>query len=543
MTRDIHEASEGGFEPKGAAASAAAASVIAALSVYVEPLVADARVAIFGDFDLGFHERVVDLGARSVHLYDPDATRVARVARELPRGVLVRSLREAFEVRDAAFDLIVVPDIGALPKASTLVPALARILDARGSLVAMGRARTSAEHDASFPELSSASVEYAELYDWFAREFERVLMTGVLPFRGVVFAELGGGDDLTVSVDTRLVEPAPPGVFVVLASREEERAALDPYAIVQVERASSDSDTHGRDSELLARVAHADRQIAELSSALSSARHVQSTLERRLRRAEEERAERDEALSRLAAELVESRTQAEEIAVFEQTRMAALAARLDDASEAVENVAALQIAAREAVSEREALAERLSQVEDELAEAHRERAAAAELHARETAEFEAHLRDRASVIATLEAAQELRDQVVNEALLSVESMRANEDAFRGDAPAPSHDGAAEEVLQLRAKLDALALAAARAEGELAAQAWRITELEHDNARLAQSAAPVEAPPVREHAALLDELDALRQALTQEHAARVQAEAAVPTVVEDGAEPAVADEMT
>jgi hypothetical protein len=100
-------------------------------------------------------------------------------------------------------------------------------------------------------------------------------------------------------------------------------------------------------------------------------------------------------------------------------------------------------------------------------------------------------------------------------------------------------------VRLRKKLDALALDVARRQGELVAQAWRITELENDKARLlaasrgtAPSPAVVARPdPAREPAAeggriadlerdlarTRDEIDALRQALTQEHAARVAAE--------------------
>jgi hypothetical protein len=88
--------------------------------------------------------------------------------------------------------------------------------------------------------------------------------------------------------------------------------------------------------------------------------------------------------------------------------------------------------------------------------------------------------------------------------------------------------APEEVARLRRKLDELALEVARREGELVAQAWRITELENEKARLAASkhVGATTAGPVAsssELARLRDELDALRQALTQEHAARIAAE--------------------
>ena len=118
------------------------AAVIAALSVYVDPLVADARVAVVGDGELGLHERLLELGARTVHLYDPDPERVARIEDRVPRGVSVRMLRDEFDVRDGAFDLVVIPDIGILPDAAAAIVRLRRVVDPRGAVVAMGRART-----------------------------------------------------------------------------------------------------------------------------------------------------------------------------------------------------------------------------------------------------------------------------------------------------------------------------------------------------------------------------------------------------------------
>ena len=223
----------------------APSSIVAALTVYVEPLVADARVAVLGDGELGLDVRLLELGARTVHLYDPNPDRVARIADEVPRGVSARTLRDDFDVRDGAFDLVVIPDVGALPDAPGAIVRLRRVLDPRGAVVAMGRARTAGGGGgALFPELAPATIEYAELYDLFALQFENVTMTGVLPFEGVVFAELGAGDDLTVSVDTRLVEPEAPGIFVVVASRNEE-PVLDPYAIVQIDREKEEEEVEG----------------------------------------------------------------------------------------------------------------------------------------------------------------------------------------------------------------------------------------------------------------------------------------------------------
>jgi len=77
----------------------------------------------------------------------------------------------------------------------------------------------------------------------------------------------------------------------------------------------------------------------------------------------------------------------------------------------------------------------------------------------------------------------------------------------------------------RAAIDALALEVARREGELTARGWRIVELENEVAR-ARAKAHVEAGAESrgdDAGKLREELDALRQALTQEHAARLAAE--------------------
>jgi hypothetical protein len=144
-----------------------------------------------------------------------------------------------------------------------------------------------------------------------------------------------------------------------------------------------------------------------------------------------------------------------------------------------------------------------------------------------------------------------REQLVRELVASLDEARDSTSSSGGHVfeAAPAMPGVApEEVVRLRRKLDDLALQVARREGELVAQAWRITELENEKARLAVSlereaaaaaaarAAPPPPPKARvlsapgqtpdlegELARTRDEIDALRQALTQEHAARIAAE--------------------
>jgi hypothetical protein len=533
----------------GSPSSSTRSSVVAALSVYVEPLVADARVAVLGDGELGLYARLLELGARTIHLYDPDPDRVARIADEVPRGVAVRMLRDDFDVRDGAFDLVVIPDVGMLPDAAGAIVRLRRVIDPRGAVVAMGRARTAATSDtlpsfadAAFPELASAGIEYAELYDVFALQFESVTMTGVLPFRGVVFAELGAGDDLAVSVDTRLVDPEPPGVFVVIASREEE-PVLDPYAIVQIERAEVDTlrteqvrlvaavavpvaiEIRATDelheaaaafaamqlkAEMLAqqlddhrdRAVSADQRAAELEAVLGTAMQAVTTLERRVVAADQGMLERDDQIAALNAELDQQSNLGEDELTVEHIDPA-LVANLLVRTESAEQALALHAG---------------------------ELAAVAEAHATEMASVEARLRERASVIAAMEKELDRREHLVRELVASLEDARENTAAPLTFEASPVLPGVApEEVARLRRRLDELALEVARREGELTAQQWQITELENEKARLVRAAAtaPHAVAPgddlARDLAKARDELDALRQALTQEHAARVAAE--------------------
>ena len=548
-----------------------APGVVAALSVYAEPLAEDARVVVIGNVSFGLAERLLDLGARTVHVYDPIPDRVAQLSDHMPRGVSLRILREEFDVRDNAFDLVVIPDVGALPDPSITIPRLRRVLDARGTVVAMSRARTSAGSEDVFPELAPSAVEYAELYDLFAMQFESVTMNGVLPFTGVVFAELGSDDeDLPVSVDTRLVPPEAPGVFVVVASRDATE--LDPYSIVQVggppdpstletiipiddtraraaeaafatlqlraelleaqldEYRARVSGTEGRTAEIVAQLAAAvlERDVAftrivELDGVLGGAQQALAQLERRVIVAEQGVLERDDQIAALNAELDARSGSSADLSTIDPEIVAELGAR----AERAESSLALQVA--------------------DLAQL-------AEAHATETAGLEAQLRERAHVLKEMERELARREHLVKELVSSLEDAReAGGGPVFEAAPAAPTGMAPEEGARLRRKLDELALEIARRDGELQAQAWKITELENANANAntstlsgsfaAAATQEVELPPVPSsgassdagadagRAAALegdlakarDEIDALRQALTQEHAARVAAE--------------------
>ncbi|MBX3209581.1 MAG: hypothetical protein KF764_31395 [Labilithrix sp.] len=582
---------------------AAPASLIDALLVYAEPLAVDAHAVVLGDAESSIAERLLELGARAVHVFDPDPARAANAAREAPRGVTVRALVADLDVRDGAFDLAIVPDLAELDDPRAVVARLRRAVAGSGAVVAMGRAKVAASGDEDEPpfgaELGPAALAYGELYDAFAAEFEDVSLAGVVPFAGVVFAELGGTTDEApaVSVDTRLASSPAPSVFVVVASerapgdRRGRRPELDPYAIVQVSspgEPAPDSTLaleaalaaaqlkaelltvqldESRDRLVVADVrsveaaARLDRAAGERDAALTRAMELETvlaasqqtlgTLEHRLLQAEQGTLERDDRIAALSAEL-DTRRSAEaptiaidvvdigEVVTRAERAEAALAAALADIATREEN-AATHVDTR--LPDVTAIIARAERAEAALALNVADLAQLAEAHAAETAAYEQQLRDRARVVAGLEKELVRREELVRELVTSLEESREGvtngvfEVAAPLPPPAPRVDpAAAEAAARLRHKLDELASEVARREGELTARAWRITELENERARLVADAekaasrpASAEAPKLgtgdasAELSRALTELDALRQALAQEHAARVAAE--------------------
>ena len=574
-------------------------SLVDALLVYAEPLASGAHAVVIGDAESSIADRLLELGARGVLVFDPDPARAANAARTASRGVTIRPLIDELEVRDGAFDLAVVPDLAELNDARTSIRRLKRAVAKGGAIVAMGRARVADEGEGELPfatELGPAAFAYDELYDAFASELDDVTLVGVVPFRGVVFAELGIEDESpAVSVDTRLASTPPPSVFVVVASssapaQRKGGGTLDPYAIVQVPEVEEgpSEDTVALEtafaavklqSELLTSqldearerlvvadvrsmeaAARLDRAAAERDAALTRAMELEAVLgavqqtmaqlERRLLEAEQGMLERDDRIAALSAELDAQRSARAAAPLVDISEIVTRAERAEEAlAQALADIAAREESAATQVDSRvldiEELVARAEHAEAALALQVADLAHVAEAHAAETAAYEEQLRDRARVIAGLEKELVRREQLVKELVTSLEESREGsappitfEAAAPLSMPPPRPDPAVvEEMARLRGKLDELAAEVARREGELTARAWRITELENERARLdreyeaaARQLESQKAEPPRpgreleaELARARDELDALRQALAQEHAARMAAE--------------------
>jgi SAM-dependent methyltransferase len=450
-----------------------------ALAIYAEALVARGVVAVIGDASARMGDLLLRLGARAVHVWDPDVARALAQADLAPRGVTVRPLaREDLGRRD--FDLALVPDLGLFDDPESLLSEVRRMVGEDGvALVAAANGEVA-------PRTEARAFDYYELFDLVAREFDYVRMIAELPFRGVALAELSDDEDPAsgVSVDTQLGDDGAPAMFVALASQRDVR--LDPYAIVQLPSVASQETAEAAviaevaEGEVAARI-EAEEAREALARALNehgaAVADLQGTLEERTRQ-----------VGVLSAQLKE-------------TNAAAQAGRLAAAEELDELIARVDRAERRSVA-----------LETELAQA--------DAHSPDHARLEEVLRERAQVVRGLEDELKRRDRLVRDLA------GALEEATGAPVPAaPLRDREADEAVRLRARLDALALDLARREGEAQASAWTIAELER---RLAMAERAVAPPPGdsgagEKLAAALDELDALRRALVQENEARRRAE--------------------
>jgi hypothetical protein len=411
----------------------------------------------------------------------------AREARWVPSG------EDLDRFPSGSFDLALVTDLGEFEEPARLLSAIGRIVgDAGAALVAAANRDVAAGH-------AARAFDYYELFDLVAGEFADVRMVAQVPFHGLVLAELGLDDDApAVSVDTQLAgEPQAPLTYVALAS--QRGISLEPYAIYELPPPPS-PEAPPPDEELVEGVR------SELAS-------------------EKLRADA------LAAQVEALRGQAARVAELER-EVVARGRAVTELSNEIESL-------RAAAAQIEELARRADRAERSLARVEPELERVAEAHAAELHRFEAALRERAAAVRVLEGEVSRRDRMIQELIATVEENAPGGGPTVPPGPAPS-DELLEENSRLRERLDLLAAELARREGDAQATGWKVAELER---RLSEG--PSRAPTVaaaadrsRELAEALDQIDALRRALTQEHEQRVRAESALGRPANPTAEPPV-----
>ncbi len=390
-----------------------------ALAVYAESLAAGGTVALFGDSSLGLAGRLVDLGARSVQAWDPDAPRAQLEAERADDAVTIRAY-ETGAPRPRSVDLAIVADLGLFDDAAEVL-ARGRDLVGDDGVLLVG----AANRDVATPG-GTRGFEYYELFDLVAKHFTAVTMIAELPFHGVALVPLGEeGEASGVSVDTQLAGDARVADrFVVVASQRD--VAPQPYTVVELPRPQNESVS------------------AELGAALRA----------------------QAALTEQAEALVRDRDQ----------RVAALSAeveRLQAAGQAAGH------AAGAAATELQGIVRRAESTEARAVAFERELAQVGEANAAEIRRFEDILKERAHTARALEIELARRDQMVRDLVATLdEGVESLVVAPPEPGVSSASDDLSEENMRLRELLDAMALDVARREAEARATAWTVSELEH-----------------------------------------------------------------
>lgn len=209
-----------------------------ALAAYAEPLASNRRVLVFGNALGSLPLQLLERGARSVHVCDPDALRVSEAtARNRSTQIAFSSLADSdLSLREGAFELALIDNLGAF-NPLPLIRTAKRALGARGVAVV-----ACPNPEAAFPLLRATpaqgpavtSLDYYALYDAVAAEFEHVRMLGQTPFVGYAIADFSASGEPEPALDTSFVPGGAeePDFFLALASNQEVR--LDEFAVIQL---------------------------------------------------------------------------------------------------------------------------------------------------------------------------------------------------------------------------------------------------------------------------------------------------------------------
>ncbi|HEX3774047.1 MAG TPA: hypothetical protein VHV51_06250 [Polyangiaceae bacterium] len=206
-----------------------------ALAAYAEPLAENRRVLVFGSALGALAFQLLERGARSVHVCDPDPVRVAEAtARNRSTQISFSALADSdLAVRDGAFELGLIENLGAF-NALSILKKVHRALVPRGVAIV-----ACPNPEASTPLLQASSpsdtvLDYYALYDAVAAEFEQVRMLGQTPFVGYAIADFSASGEPEPALDTSFVPGGAeePDLFLALASNQDAR--LDQFAVIQL---------------------------------------------------------------------------------------------------------------------------------------------------------------------------------------------------------------------------------------------------------------------------------------------------------------------
>jgi hypothetical protein len=422
-----------------------------ALAAYAEPLASNRRVLVFGNALGSLPLQLLERGARSVHVCDPDALRVTEAAaRNRSTQISFSSLADSdLSLREGAFELALIDNLSAYGPLS-LIRTARRAIGSRGvAMIACPNPEAAFPLLRGAPGAAATNLDYYALYDAVAAEFEHVRMLGQTPFVGYAIADFSASGEPEPALDTSFVPGGAeePDFFIALASNHEVR--LDEFAVIQLPTrrllGSINAIAPAAPAAPSLNVALAKAHDAELSrlnqwikelesrasTADERADHSETELEAELAKLEAERAKFQTERERLGAEheklgAAHERLRAEhEKLEAERSKLETERAKLEaecqanaahkiqqekELSAARAELSALRTQAANLRADASSKAQELSRVANELGERTRQLAEQTEKieqgSAVELAEFERQLAERGSEVRRLE--QDLR---------------------------------------------------------------------------------------------------------------------------------------
>jgi hypothetical protein len=205
------------------------------LAAYAQSFVEGRRVVIFGDCTSGLAETLIERGARLVHVYDGDLSRVTEASARgsLPNVAYAPLGQSGVVVRDGTFDVGIVENLAAADDAPALITRLRRALAARGvAFVATPNLEVEPVFLAD-PERSETGPSYYELFELVSAEFSEVRMIGQTPFLGYALAEFGAESN-QFSIDTGFVPGGAEEPEWYLAAAGHFPLSVDAFSVIQL---------------------------------------------------------------------------------------------------------------------------------------------------------------------------------------------------------------------------------------------------------------------------------------------------------------------
>jgi hypothetical protein len=206
------------------------------LAAYAEPVASGRRVLLHRPCHLALPPRLVERGARVVHVCEIRT----RYGSPRPRPRTARktfsfsALADGhFALREGAFDVCIVEDAGISDPVALIKKIRRALTRARRALLASLNPETRVP---LLPHRPSGviSLDYYALYDAVKAEFEHVRMLGQAPFVGYVIADLRPRGTPEPSLDTAFLPSGAEEPELFIAGRSQQPVELEAFAVVQL---------------------------------------------------------------------------------------------------------------------------------------------------------------------------------------------------------------------------------------------------------------------------------------------------------------------